>query len=139
MGEHIKAFHICGKLFISGVRTLLGALAPRLSIRYFAGRRYYAVRGPRSTCCQSRGIPFASSLEPPPHRKPFMKRIRPQMCFIVRVAFNPKETSAPVAGHERWVDNLSGAAGLPCRCNCRCSWGVRYPEIICTRVLVSAK
>ena len=58
-------------------------------------------RGPRSTCCQSKGIPPSSTGPPPPHLSPFITTIRPHIAFWIRVGANPSETSAPVAGQER--------------------------------------
>ena len=182
------------------LRTLLGALAPRLRIRYFAGPGYYAngkcmiqptnrsktfqnvlvvqptnrsktfqyvsvcprivirwgelssgfrrcarlgraphLRGPLSRCCQSSGMPFASSCDPPPHLSPFMKSIRPQICLCVTTGPKPIEISTPVAGHVRWVDTLSGAVGRPRLARLLCSLAVRYPLTISTGRLVSSK
>jgi len=39
-----KGFPRCGKLFFRLIRTLLGALAPRVSFRYFAGSENYKLR-----------------------------------------------------------------------------------------------
>jgi len=89
----------------SGTRTLLGALAPRLS-RYFAGPENYAIgcqtRGPRSTWPQSIGMPASSLSDPPPHLRPFILTMRPQMAFWTGMTPNPTPMvmSTPVAGQD---------------------------------------
>ena len=81
--------------------------------------------GPRSTCCQSSGMPPSSDADPPPHLSPCKVTMRPQIAFWTLVGANPSDMSTPVDGHERWVETSSGAAGLPRLASAPCSALVR--------------
>ena len=94
-------------------------------------------RGPASTCPQSIGIPPSSTFPPPPHLRPFITAMRPQVALSTRVGRNPRETSTPVAGQVRCVERLSGAVGLPSLASSSCSCWVRYPDRIRTSLPVS--
>jgi len=90
-----------------------------------------APRGPRSTWGQSRGIPVSGfTAPPPPHLRPFITVTRPQIAFITGVGRGPSQTSAPVAGHVRWVESSLAAAGRPFRRRAFCSLTDRNPEMI---------
>lgn len=72
-------------------------------VAYFVGSRLlnlfaHPLRGPKSTCCQSEGIPVAGSIElPPPHLRPLKTTAVPQRAFIALDTKNPRSTSIPVA------------------------------------------
>lgn len=104
----------------------------------FSSLNYADRRAPASRCCQSIGIPPSSTGPPPPQRRPFMVKMRPQMALWTLVGRIPKEISAPVAGHERWVLRSSGAVGLPARARAACSALDRKPLLIWTERRVSA-
>jgi len=61
-----------------------------------------------------------------------MTAASPRVTWTTRVTATAGHTSAPVEGHEVWVDRSTAAVGRPSAASARCFSGERYPLMIWT-------